>query len=76
MYHAVNIKVKFDNEICILDDENSSINLTSGVRIYGKVRPDGRFQPFAEIPDGTLDKYMHCRPVVLKNDWIEEIDYV
>ncbi len=72
MYHATNIKIKFGNQICVLENENSREIFPSGVEIYGKVRSDGRFQPFAQIPDGTLNEYMHCRPVILKNDWVWE----
>ena len=69
---ARNIRVEFAGERVTLSDPNDSKETASGVTIYVKARPGGGFQPFALIPDGTLDRYKHNRPTVEKVDWVVE----
>lgn len=67
----VNIKVKFAGEIFHLENhESRPKSEKSGVVIWLKMRPANEVQPMAEIPDGTLDKYKHCRPQIVSCDWI------
>ena len=67
----INIKVKFAGEIFHLENhESRAASEKSGVVIYLKMRPANNFQPIAEIPNGTLEKYKHCRPEIVSCDWV------
>jgi len=66
----VNIKVKFGKAIVKLENHESRAKTAEGVEIYLKMRPANEVQPIAVIPDGTLDKYKHCRPVIIACDWV------
>jgi hypothetical protein len=66
----VNIKVKFGNEMFYLEQHTDRAKSEkSGVVIWGRMHGPA-FKPMAEIPDGTLEKYMHCRPEIIACDWV------
>jgi hypothetical protein len=65
----VNIKVKFGSAIVKLENHESHATTKEGVEIWLKMRPANEVQPMATIPDGTLEKYKHCRPKIISCDW-------
>lgn len=65
----VNIRVKFGNEYAFLKNAESIFVTQDGVKIWIKSRPGNNYQPMAEIPDGTLEKYKHCRPEIISCAW-------
>ena len=66
----INIKVKFGNQTAFLENHTSRAKTAEGVEIYLKMRPANEVQAMADIPDGTLDKYMHCRPQIVSCEWV------
>jgi hypothetical protein len=68
----VNIKVRFGSSVVKLSDHNSRATTKDGVEIYIKMRAASGAQPMATIPDGTLSKYMHCRPEIISCDWVPQ----
>ena len=66
---AVNVKVKFNGCLVTLANSNDRRKTIEGVEIWLQRKPDGAVRPMATIPEGTLDKYKHCRPEIIKNDW-------
>jgi hypothetical protein len=68
----VNIKVKFGSSVVKLKDHTSRATTKDGVEIYITMRAASRAQPMAVIPDGTLNKYMHCRPEIISCDWVSQ----
>jgi len=68
MQYPFNIKIRFAGEVVTLSDKDDRQTTPSGVTLHGRMRGP-EFQPLAEIPDGTLEKYKHERPKILSADW-------
>ena len=66
---AKNIKVKFNGHKVTLPDENDRRKTSEGVEIWIQLQPGNNIRPMADIPEGTLEKYKHCRPEIISNDW-------
>lgn len=69
---AINIKVEFGRGVVTLADEDDRKTTSEGVEIYIEKLPANEMRPIAVIPDGTLEKFKHCRPQVLKITWVEQ----
>ena len=68
---ATNIKVKFNHHTVTLTDENDRRKTPEGVEIYIQQKPGNDIRPMAVIPEGTLEKYKHCRPEIVSVQWQE-----
>lgn len=66
----VNIKMKFGKAIVILATHTDRATTTEGVVLYVKMTPSTT-RAWADIPEGTLKKYMHLKPVIVSCDWIK-----
>ena len=66
---AINVKVLFNGCLMTLANSNDRQKTTEGVEIWLQKQPGGAVRPMASIPDGTLDKYKHCRPEIIEQDW-------
>lgn len=69
-YLPRNIKVKFASSVVTLENENSRVTTHEGVEIWLQGKPANNFRAMATIPDGTLERYKHCRPEILAVDWV------
>lgn len=68
---AKNIIVRFHGYTVILPDETDRRKTPEGVEIYMQFQPANNIRPMAAIPDGTLEKFKHCRPEVIDMEWEE-----
>lgn len=66
---AKNIKVKFNGHTVTLPDENDRRKTPEGVEIWMQQQPANNIRPMASCPDGSLDKFKHCRPEIVSIDW-------
>jgi len=67
--HPVNIKVRFHGHTVALADMSDRQTTAEGVQIWIQSQPAGCFRPMADIPEGTLDQFKHCRPKIIQNEW-------
>lgn len=66
----VNIKIKFGKAVVKLPKHTDYAITNEGVKLYLKMKPANEVQAMAEIPDGTLEQYKHCRPIIVSCDWV------
>ena len=66
---ATKIKIKFAGKVITLIDENDRKKILDGVELWIQQQPANNIRPMATIPDGTLEKYKHCRPEILDMKW-------
>jgi hypothetical protein len=66
---AKNIKIKFAGQVVTLKDESDRKKTSAGVEIWIQQQSAGNIRPMASIPDGTLEKYKHCRPEMISIQW-------
>jgi hypothetical protein len=67
----ISIRVRFHGHVVTLADMNDRQTTPEGVQIWIQSQPAGCFRPMADIPEGTLEIYKHCRPQIIQNDWSE-----
>lgn len=68
---ATNLRVKFNGYTVTLADESDRRKTPEGVEIWIQQKPGNEIRPMASIPDGTLEKYKHCRPEIVSVQWAE-----
>lgn len=68
---AKNIKVKFNGHTVTLADESDRQKTSEGVEIWIQQKPANNIRPMADIPEGTLETFKHCRPSIVSVDWVE-----
>lgn len=69
---AVNIVIEFAGEKFFLADETcSALSMETGVKVYLQLRASNSIQPIAEVPEGTLEKYKHYRPLLKECSFVE-----
>lgn len=68
---AKNIKIRFAGQVVTLANEADRKKTKAGVELYVEKQPNGYLRPWAAIPDGTLNKYMHEQPEIVSVQWEE-----
>lgn len=68
---AKNIKIKFHGHTITLPTEADRRKTPEGVEIWIQQKPGNEIRLMVDIPDGTLEKYKHCRPQIVSFNWVE-----
>jgi hypothetical protein len=53
-----------------LANEEDRQKTSEGVEIWIEQKPGNEIRPMASIPEGTLEIYKYCRPVMIHIDWV------